>query len=78
MTKKNITTACLNSAFVDTVDFCNMAHDNDFTEITEWHDKLGYTIRIGKENTSGDFRIKHISLSTGEFECIKSLIEKLK
>ena len=57
----DIQTNCLKSAFVDTTNFCLMANVNDFTEVTEWHDQLGYTIRIGKQNTSGDFNISFIS-----------------
>lgn len=78
MTKDNITTECLKSAFVDTTDFCLMANTNDFIEVTEWHDKLGYTIREGKQNTSGDFMITYNSYSIGEFKAIKELIKKLK
>lgn len=77
MKKENIKVECVKSAFVDTKDFCIMSRNNDFTEVTEWHNGEGYLIHTCKQQVSGDFTDTYISFTKGEFEAIDKLIKKI-
>jgi hypothetical protein len=77
MKKDKIQTKCVNSAFVDTAVYDIMARNNDFIEVTEWHNQEGYLIHLCKQQTSGDYEDKYINFTIGEFEAIKTLIKQL-
>lgn len=52
-------------------DFCYLSHDNDFIEITEWHNGEGYDISLTRNNKE-----LCLSLTSGEIEAI-SVLSKL-
>jgi hypothetical protein len=60
------------AVFSELKEYCVMAKENDFIEITEWTNGEGYDI-----NVSSGLGNQIFSLSDGEFNLIKKMIEKL-
>jgi len=55
--------------FTNLKPYCHFAQQDDYIEVTEWTNLEGYDVTI--HNVDG---IKHISLTTGEFEALTVLI----
>jgi len=55
--------------FMELKPYCIFAKADDYIEVTEWTNLEGYDVTI--HNVDG---IKHISLTTGEFEALTVLI----
>lgn len=59
------------SVFAELNHFCVLSKDNDYIEITEWHNGEGFDINICS-NSDITF-----SITYGQFKAIKKLIKKL-
>ena len=57
--------------FSELKEYCHLAKENDFIEITEWKNGEGYDIHIYSSGTST------FPLTYGQFKAIKKLIKKL-
>lgn len=53
----------------DLTNYCYLAKENDFIEITEWTNKEGYDITIND---------RHFHLTNGELDAINHLVNTLK
>ena len=57
------------SRFTELKPYCTHARDNDYMEVTEWHNGEGYDVTISGQ--SGDQRF---SLTHGQWECLTVLL----
>ena len=51
--------------FTELKNYDHLAKDNDFMEVTEWHNGEGFDVAIGD---------KHFQLTWGEFEALQALV----
>jgi hypothetical protein len=58
--------------FAELKQFCHLAKEHDFIEITEWNNGEGWDITI---NTTSE---QNISITYGQFDAIKKLIKQLQ
>lgn len=67
--KNKISISERKAAFVELIDFCVFANKDDYMEVTKWTNGQGYDIDINGK--------KHISMTIGEFDALKTIIKKL-
>jgi len=60
------------AVFSELKEYCIMAKDHDFIEITEWRNGEGFDI-----NVSSSLGNQIISLTEGEFKLIKKMVKQL-
>jgi len=58
--------------FAELKQFCHLAKEHDFIEITEWNNGEGWDVTI---NTTSE---QNISITYGQFDAIKKLIKQLE
>jgi len=58
--------------FAELKQFCHLAKEHDFIEITEWNNGEGWDVTI---NTTSE---QNISITYGQFDAIKKLIKQLQ
>jgi hypothetical protein len=58
--------------FAELKQFCHLAKEHDFIEVTEWNNGEGWDITI---NTTSE---QNISITYGQFDAIKKLIKQLQ
>ena len=68
---KEITTYKRKAALADLKDFCIMAKESDFIEVTKWKNGEGFEVCI--ESGNGEF----FQLTYGQFKALKKLIKIL-
>ncbi len=69
--KKNIDLYDRKAAFAELKQFCHLAKEHDFVEVTEWHNGEGFDINVSSTVDSV------MSVTYGQFKAIKTLIKKL-
>jgi hypothetical protein len=58
--------------FAELKQFCHLAKEHDFIEVTEWNNGEGWDVTI---NTTSE---QNISITYGQFDAIKKLIKQLE
>ena len=58
--------------FAELKQFCHLAKQHAFIEVTEWTNGEGWDITISSESE------QHITLTYGQFDAIKKLIKQLQ
>jgi hypothetical protein len=53
--------------------YCTFAKDEDFIEVTRWHNGEGYDIDLVNQNLTRRFQFTH-----GELRALKKMIKKLE
>jgi len=69
--KKKIDLYDRKAAFTELKQFCHLAKEHDFVEVTEWNNGEGFDINISSTVDSV------MSVTYGQFKAIKTLIKKL-
>ena len=69
--KKNIDLYDRKAAFAELKQFCHLAKEHDFVEVTEWHNGEGFDITINATTE------QNVSVTYGQFDAIKKLIKTL-
>ena len=69
--KKKIDLYDRKAAFTELKQFCHLAKEHDFVEVTEWHNGEGFDITINATTE------QNVSVTYGQFDAIKKLIKTL-
>ena len=59
------------AAFAELKQFCHLAKEHDFVEVTEWNNGEGFDITINATTE------QNVSVTYGQFDAIKKLIKTL-
>jgi hypothetical protein len=57
------------SKFTELKNYCHMSSQDDFMEITEWHNGEGFDIVVSNKNNEQRFSLTH-----GQYECLQAMI----
>lgn len=70
--KPNLEFYTRDAVFAELKQFCHLAKEHDFIEVTEWNNGEGWDVTI---NTTSE---QNISITYGQFNAIKKLIKFLE